>query len=43
MLEGGGGKCLQVKVAGEGIFIDHLECVGDVRLGCRKAFFCYEI
>ena len=30
----GVGKCWWAKVAGERVFTDHLECVGDVWIGC---------
>ena len=30
----GVGKYWQVKVAGERVFMDHLECMGDVWIGC---------
>ena len=30
----GVGKCWQVKVAGERVFMNNLECMGDVGMGC---------
>ena len=32
--EVGVGKCWQVKVVGERVFVGHLECMRDVRTGC---------